>query len=318
MSEIALITQFAEDVEKGLSSSPKKLSSKYFYDARGDELFQQIMKLDEYYLTNAEKDVLETHADEMLELFDGERFRLIEFGAGDGLKTKILLRHFLENHANFTYRPIDISGNVLDQLVSDLETRWPELEINAVQDDYFRALDRLNHEDTSKKVILFMGSNIGNFSDSEAISFLHHIREFMNPGDLLMVGMDLKKDPSIILSAYNDKQGITREFNLNLLDRINRELGGHFNREKFLHYPTYNPVTGITASYLISLEDQTVAIDEIGTSFFFKAYEPILMEISRKYSIPDIENIANLAGFRVLQHFLDSNSLFVDSVWEIS
>ena len=318
MSEIALITQFAEDVEKGLSSNPKKLSSKYFYDARGDELFQQIMNLDEYYLTNAEKNVFETHADEMLELFDGQRFRLIEFGAGDGFKTKVLLKHFLENHANFIYRPIDISGNVLEQLVADLEGMWPDLEISAVQDDYFKALDRLNHEDTSKKVILFMGSNIGNFSDSEAVSFLHHIRDFMNPGDLLMVGMDLKKDPAIILDAYNDKQGVTREFNLNLLDRINRELGGHFDRSKFIHYPTYDPVTGITASYLISLEDQTIAIDEIGTSFFFRAYEPIHMEISRKYSISDIENIASLAGFRVVQHFFDSKKLFVDTVWEIS
>jgi len=307
--------QFAKDVEKGLSAKPKTLPSKYFYDAKGDKLFQDIMASEEYYLTDAEYNVFETHASEILDLFKSEKFRLIEFGAGDGYKTKVLVKYFLENGANFSYRPIDISGSVLKQLTSNFQSEFPALDISPVKDDYFKALDQLNHEDTSKKVILFMGSNIGNFTDTEAVAFLHHIRDFMNQGDLLMVGMDLKKDPNTIINAYNDKAGVTSDFNLNLLDRINRELGGHFDRDEFYHYPTYNPVSGITASYLISRKEQNVAIDALNVSFHFKAHEPIHMEISRKYNEEDIEYIAGLSGFEVIKNLYDTERRFVDSIW---
>ena len=218
--------QFLEDVLFGLNSKPKKLSSKYFYDKKGDELFQQIMALDEYYLTRAEYEIFKTNKQEILEIFQSENseFRLIEFGAGDGYKTKLLLEHFILSQAVFEYKPIDISQNALDKLKIDLNGNIPKLNMTAEQGDYFQVLKKLPRLDHKKNVVLFLGSNIGNFTLDEVESFLTNIRNKIHIGDLLFLGLDLKKDPEKIRAAYNDKQGVTRDFNLNLLDRINKEL----------------------------------------------------------------------------------------------
>lgn len=310
-------TTFARDVEKGLSSNPKTLPSKYFYDETGDSLFQQIMDLDEYYLTRSEFEILDTYKSEMLEIFDPSHlFDLVELGAGDGFKTKILIEHFLKQKVAFKYVPVDISSNVLQILEKDLRDSFSDLDMECIQDDYFHALDKLQHTDNARKIILFLGSNIGNLTDSAALGFLKKLRDFMNPHDLLLIGMDLKKDPQVILNAYSDSKGITRKFNLNLLTRINNELGGDFDVSAFHHYATYNPATGITASYLVSTEDQLVKISSIDASFHFRRWEPIHTEISRKYDLHEVSNFCETAGFRLIGNFQDSKNYFVDSVWE--
>ncbi len=311
--------QFAEDVRTGLSSNPKYLQSKYFYNEAGDKLFQQIMDVEEYYLTISEYDIFDRQKSELLKHFspDGQRFELIEFGAGDGLKTKILIEYFLKQEVDFSYIPVDISSNVLNELSSTLTVSFPSLKIHPVCDDYFHTLEELNQVDFDKKVILFLGSNIGNFRGDHAIPFLRHLAAEMTSHDKLLIGFDLKKDPEIILRAYNDRQGITRDFNLNLLVRINEELDADFDLSKFKHYPTYNPQTGETISYLVSLETHQVKIKALNQTFNFDEWEPVFMEVSQKYSLKDIERLAINSGFRVEMNFFDTRNYFADSLWTL-
>lgn len=311
----AIDTDFLKDVLEGLKAPNKRLSSKYFYDARGDELFQQIMKLDEYYLTNKELEIFQTQKTAIQDaIYDGEPFRIIELGAGDGLKTQVLLKHFLGNEVDFTYTPVDISGNVLEILESNLLTEMPELKIEIYQGDYFEALSEIS-EGNEKDVVFFLGSNIGNFVKGEAEAFLTKLKGFLNPKDLLFMGVDLKKDPSIILSAYNDRDGVTNDFNLNLLDRINSELDGNFDRKKFQHYPYYNPQTGECRSYLISKEKQAVFI--AGEEINFRAWEAIFMEVSKKYDKVQLSELSSASGFNQLTSFKDDQDWFADVLWEV-
>ena len=321
MSETTAVTQvqaFSQDVKKGLMSFPKTLPSKYFYDERGDELFQQIMELDEYYLTRSELEIFQTQKQAILEHFlDGvESFKLIELGAGDGTKTKVLLNYFIKQEVDFTYAPIDISSNVLAQLRGDLKITIPKLNVEAVQGDYFDALAALNKNHDCREVVLFLGSNIGNFSNDQAQRFLSRLSSNLSKGDLLFIGFDLMKDPDKILDAYNDQEGVTREFNLNLLSRINNELGADFQLNKFKHAPTYDPITGETKSHLVSTEEQEVYIAEIDKSFHFNAWEAIYTEVSQKYSYRMIEEFANESGFALVKNFTDRENNYVDSLWE--
>lgn len=304
---------FMEDVLEGLQSKQKTLSSKYFYDEVGDELFQKIMHLDEYYLTNKELEVFSQQKAQILEAIrDGNSFRIIELGAGDGLKTKVLLKHFLEEGVDFTYCPVDISGNVLEILEENLEKEIPGLKIESFEGDYFEALADISSK-PERDIVFFLGSNIGNFSHEEAIVFLSKLRSHLKKDDLLFMGVDLKKDPSIILSAYNDSQGVTRAFNLNLLDRINNELDGDFNRDQFMHYPYYNPQTGECRSYLISKADQDVTIS--GEVIHFDAWEAIFMEISKKYDRIQLMELAEETGFEIATSFSDNQNWFSNQLW---
>ncbi|HSK73001.1 MAG TPA: L-histidine N(alpha)-methyltransferase, partial [Pyrinomonadaceae bacterium] len=220
---------FAQDILKGLSAEPKFLSSKYFYDDEGSRLFQEIMKLPEYYLTRAEFEIFETRTGEIFRAFnaDDAGFDLIELGAGDGTKTAVLIDYFLKRNADFTYFPIDISAEALDALTAKFKSDFPDLSINARNGDYFKILESLKTDSDKKKIILFLGSNIGNFRRAESIAFFRHLREVMNETDLLFIGFDLQKDPRVILNAYDDAKGVTAAFNLNLLRRVNRELGAN-------------------------------------------------------------------------------------------
>ena len=307
---------FALDVMTGLSSEKKFLSSKYFYDEAGDKLFQQIMELDEYYLTKCEFEILESHKDNLLEKFSNHRmpFQLVEFGAGDGMKTKILISHFITARADFSYLPIDISIHALDNLMCDLNRTYPDLQGQAINGDYFQGLRTLNG--AIPKAILFLGSNIGNFSPLKARDFLTEMRDCISVNDKILIGFDLKKDPEVIRKAYNDSKGITRAFNMNLLNRINTELEGEFIIENFEHIPTYNPDTGAAKSYLVSTTDQTVYIGKLKRKFKFVAGEKIFMEISQKYDMDDIADLARWSGFRIAANYYDDKKYFVDSLWE--
>lgn len=319
MSETtATLSTFAQDVHKGLNSSPKCLSSKYFYDETGDQLFQTIMGLGEYYLTRCEFEIFDKQKDEILNSFLGadSSFNLVELGAGDGTKTKVLLEYFAKEEIDFSYSPIDISQHVLDLLSKDLSNSIPELEVDAIQGDYFDALAKLNENQFQKEVVLFLGSNIGNFPNGAALQFLKKLGENLSPGDLLLIGFDLMKDPNVILNAYNDQMGVTKAFNLNLLQRINKELGADFDLEGYEHFPTYNPITGETKSHLVSNKSQKVFIEATGETYSFDAWEAIHTEISQKYSLKTINEFANQAGFKLVKNFTDENEFYVDSLWE--
>ncbi len=311
------ITAFAQDVLKGLSSTPKKLSSRFFYDARGDELFQQIMRMPEYYLTDCEFEILESSKESILETFHGEPFDIVELGAGDGYKTKVLLKYLVEKKAAFQYLPVDISQNILDELETDLKKDLPGLDMESLQGDYFEVLKELSVRHHVRKLVLYLGSTIGNLGPEREQKFLRKVHDHMNPGDLLLIGFDLKKNPEVILAAYNDPAGITSAFNLNLLTRINRELDADFDVEKgFKHWETYNPVTGATKSYLVSQKEQEVYVGALDKTFSFLAWEAIDVELSQKFHIQQIEKLAEDTGFRVETHYFDSRKYFVDSLWE--
>lgn len=313
-----MLDAFAQDVHQGLSSDPKYLDSKYFYDSEGDKLFQEIMGLSEYYLTDCEFEILHNYRDPLLEAFSSEDdpFLLVELGAGNALKTKLLLGHFHHVQAPFAYLPIDISENVLNVLRHELSRDLPGMEVRAYPGDYFDALDQLNQKEEGRKVLMFLGSSIGNFNQHDAQTFLKELNNRMNPEDQLLIGFDLKKDPHIILRAYNDDSGITARFNLNLLNRINKELDGEFVLENFYHYPIYNPLTGETRSFLISKIAQSVRIGYLDEVYEFRMGEPISMEISQKYDRRMIREMAEKAGFTVEKNFFDNKKYFVDSLWK--
>ena len=311
-------TAFAQDVLSGLRATPKRLPSKYFYDDRGSDLFRQIMTLDEYYLTDAEYRVFEQQKNALLQAVQpqGKPFQLVEFGSGDGAKTKVLLQHFTDRGARFEYVPIDISKGAMDGLCDSLHEELPELECSPIVGDYFEALAQLDESASDKrKCILFLGSNIGNFKRKDAPSFFREIRRYLSPGDFLLVGVDLQKDPRQIAAAYDDAEGVTAAFNLNLLTRINRELGADFDTEQFGFYSNYNIETGEVRSYLVSKQAQQVYIEAVDEVVRFGAHEYIHTEISRKYSLIELDELAAQCGFEVAEHLTDDRAWFVDSLW---
>ncbi len=311
---------FAADVYEGLTADHKFLPSKYLYDTRGDAIFQEIMAMEAYYPTRSEHEIFSTHKEEMLRLFteEGKPFQLIEFGAGDGTKTKVLLRYFWEQSSGLTYVPIDISGNIIKELTEDLKETLPGLKVQGICNDYFRAFDELDATGKGegiRKVVLFLGANIGNFNPDESEDFLRKIADHLSPGDRLLIGFDLKKEPQRILNAYFDKEGVTESFKFNLLDRINRELGGNFDKDNFLYNPIYHPAEGSIFSYLVSTKKQEVHIEAIDQTVHFDAWETIYMERSQKYSEVDIQQLAEGTGFEVIRNFYDQDHLFTDSLW---
>ncbi|WKN30481.1 L-histidine N(alpha)-methyltransferase [Porifericola rhodea] len=311
---------FAEDVQTGLQAEQKYLSSKYLYDKKGDAIFQQIMDMEEYYPTRCEYEIFELHKAEMLKHFgEGvDKFKLIEFGAGDGMKTKVLLKHFWKSSTSFDYVPIDISANIVKTLTKDLNENMPGLSVKGICDDYFRAFEKLDQSDEeSRKVVLFLGANIGNFSSEESIDFLKKVASYLKSGDRLLIGFDLKKDPQTILNAYFDKNDITKSFKINLLERINRELGGNFDTSSFEYFPIYDPLEGSIRSHLVSKKEQEVYIEALQQTFHFDAWEAIFMERSQKYDLKDIHRMAEAAGFQCLHHFYDSKRYFTDSLWTL-
>ncbi|WP_299584487.1 L-histidine N(alpha)-methyltransferase [Mucilaginibacter sp.] len=308
--------RFYEDVICGLSSTPKFLSSMYFYDASGDKLFQDLMNCEEYYPTNCELEIFSEKTAEICNAIigDGDAFDLIELGAGDATKSTYLLKYLLEQKANFNYLPIDISSNVISLLNITLPVTLPGLQMTGLNGEYFDMLKKASSISDKRKVIMFLGSNVGNMPVDVAEQFCIDVRNHLSPGDMLLIGVDLKKNPKTILAAYNDREGITKRFNLNLLERINRELNADFNINQFEHYPTYDPETGACKSYLISLADQDVTIKGMETIHFEKD-EYIFMEISQKFTVEQVNQMAVKASFKPADHFFDSRKWFMDAIW---
>jgi len=309
--------QFALDVLLGLSLSPKALPSKYLYDAEGDQIFQKITQLPEYYLTKCELEIFQNHKDCIIESIGSSHVNLVELGAGDGQKTEVLLDHFLNRGMSFRYVPIDISETAVQGLIGELGHYSPQLQIEGLVADYFDGLKWLSNMTYEHNVVLFLGSNIGNFSHSEARVFLYSLWNALNDGDHLLIGFDLKKSIPQLLNAYNDCQGLTTQFNLNMLQRINRELGGNFNLNKFQFYSSYNVFSGAVESYLLSMERQSVNIEVLNQAFFFDDWEPIHTEYSHKFLQSDISLLAEETGFQIVDQLIDSKGYFMDSIWQV-
>lgn len=309
---VVVSTDFENEVRKGLTDYPKHLSSRFIYDEKGDRLFQQIMAMPEYYLTNCEYEILSDNTKEIANYFSENNapFSLFELGAGDGKKTKILLKYLSDNGFEFDYRPIDISQNALDLLEESVHIELPLVHINPIQGTYFETLANIGAEQERKKVILFLGSNIGNLLHPQAIDFLKNLNESMNPGDLFFIGMDQKKNPQTILDAYNDAAGITENFNKNLLQRINTELGGNFNLDCFLHWEAYDPESGTAKSYLVSKEAQSVRIAHLNLTVEFNAWETIHTEISQKYNDQVVQWLVSKADLKIMAEFTDSKAYY--------
>ncbi len=298
--------EFLEHVKNGLSQIPKKLSSRYFYDVKGDELFQQIMHMEEYYLPACEMEIIETQGKQIAENISKEHHNLqiVELGAGDGSKTKHFLKQISPYFQQVEYVALDISPHILEVNKSEMENHISGLSQSSIAGNYFETYKRL--PDTNKgRIVLFLGANIGNYPISESISIFQFVKSGLNKSDYFLVSFDLVKHPRKIIKAYDDSLGITRQFNLNLLERMNHELGTDFDISKYDHFPFYNPITGITSSQLFSLENQQVHFPD-GFVSEFNAFEAINVEVSKKYFWSDIDEIANKSKMNIIQTYYDT------------
>jgi dimethylhistidine N-methyltransferase len=296
---------FLDDVLKGLARPQKTLPPKYFYDARGCELFEQICELPEYYPTRTELAIMREHAGAMVK-FLGPDCQLIELGSGSSTKTRILIEQLQPP----LYVPIDIAGEALRAAAAGLAQLFPWLNIIGVCADYTKPLKLPEFVGVPirKKAVYFPGSTIGNFTPHEAIEFLQLARRMVGAGGALLVGVDLKKDKKALDAAYSDAAGVTAAFNLNLLARINRELGGDFQLRRFCHKAFYDEDKGRIEMHLESLAAQFVHVG--GERLRFSQGETIHTEISCKYSVEEFRAVAHRAGFEPDQTWIDAANLF--------
>ena len=301
---------FAEDVRRGLSSTPKSLSPKYFYDELGSQLFDAICLLPEYYLTRAENEIIERYADEIANAIPGEK-TLLEMGSGSASKTRLIIEALLNNQSQLLFMPVDISASALESSSRILLQSFPRLTIEAYAAEYFDALAVLSErQQRGRTLALFLGSNISNFGIDEAPKFLGALRRVLKTGDALLLGADLKKDRSVLEPAYDDALGLTAAFNLNLLARVNRELDGDFNLRTFKHHAFYNDEIGRVEIYIESIPAQTVKIAKLGLEIHFQAGERIHTENSYKYDLEGIAKLASETGYSCARSWLDSQGRF--------
>lgn len=300
---------FIEDARAGLTSVPKTLPPRCFYDAKGSRLFEEICGLPEYYLTRAEFEILRAHADEAAEQFQ-EPAALVELGSGSSVKTRLLIEAFLRQHGALRYVPIDISSSALEESSAALRQEYPRLEIQPVTGEYAVGFQQLAAETDRPKLILFLGSNIGNMNPQEAQAFLRRMRGCMSSRDRALVGIDLRKSRAVLEAAYDDAAGVTAQFNMNLLERINRELGGNFNLDMFAHRAFYNAAEGRVEMHLVSLQAQRVQIEAAGIEVGFEAGETIHTENSYKFTLEQIDALAEASGFAVEARRFDSGRRF--------
>lgn len=302
-------TGFAEDVRKGLSALPKRFLPKYFYDELGSQLFEAICLLPEYYLTRAENEIIERYSDQIVASVEGNK-TLLEMGSGSASKTRLIIEALLRRQPELLFMPVDISATALESSSRILLQSYPRLKIEAYAADYFAGLAEVGKKPRPRTLALFLGSNISNFDIEEALRFLRALRNVLKEGDALLLGADLKKDPAILEAAYNDSLGVTSAFNLNVLARINRELGGTFDLRSFQHKAFYNEEIGRIEIYIESLLNQSVRIEKLDLDIEFAAGELIHTENSYKYDIAGIEKLAAATGFKLSHTWLDSQERF--------
>jgi dimethylhistidine N-methyltransferase len=315
------LDQFARDVEAGLDSAQKYLLPQYFYDEKGSRLFERICSLPEYYLTRTEAGILAGRSQKIIDaLAEGSSssnnnvLNIIELGSGTSTKTRILFRALLaKDHKKLVrYYPIDISQTVLQKTANMLAGDFPNLQVSEIIGDYESGMEKAcKLIKGQQKAIIFLGSSIGNLDPGQTVDFLAKIRGRMNRGaDTLLVGFDMEKDRRVLESAYDDRAGVTALFNLNILKRINDQLGGRFDLSAFEHRAFYNEVDHRVEMHLISRTRQSVRVKALDRAFEFEKGESIHTESSYKYSTGRIESLAKKSGLRVKRHLLDDKKWF--------
>ncbi len=303
--------QFAEDVREGLRASPKRLSCRFFYDAEGSRLFEAICRLPEYYPFRAEREILARHARDIVARCDLPT-DLVELGSGSAEKTRHLIEALLAAQGALTYVPIDISPTALEASARGMLAELPSLRVVGVAGEYHDGLRHLPGCATGRRLFCWLGSNIGNLERGAAKGFVRHLAARMTPGDLLLLGVDLRKDASVVQPAYDDSQGVTARFNKNLLARINRELGGEFALDAFSHRARYLEDEGRVAVHLVSERRQTVRVRTLGVTVQLEEGEPIHTESSIKYSPEEIEALADHADLSIDAVWHDSDERFAE------
>ena len=305
---------FARDVRAGLSSTPKQLFPKYLYDELGSRLFEAICRVDEYYLTRAEDEILTSHADEIIAAIPNCE-TLIELGSGSAEKTRKIIDAFMRRQSELVFVPVDISASALEESSHALLDEYPSLKIRAYAADYFQALDALPPLGNNPALVLFLGSNIGNFERDEALTFLRAIRRVLRKADALLLGADLKKDAAILEAAYNDSLGVTRAFIVNELGRINRELDANFDLWAFGLRSFYNEAAGRVEVYLESLREQSVEIGALNMSIHFDAGERIHMEHAYKHDVDSLAELGKQSEFNLERTWFDEHKRFSSNLF---
>ncbi len=308
---------FARDIRGGLTSDPKHLFPKYLYDELGSRLFEAICQVDEYYLTRAEDEILTNHADEIVATVPRCE-TLIELGSGSAEKTRKIIEALIRRRGELLFMPVDISASALEESSHALLDSYASLKINAFAADYFQALEALPPRDGSPALVLFLGSNIGNFERDEAAIFLCAIRRVLHDGDALLLGADLKKDRATLEAAYNDSLGVTRSFIVNELERINRELDANFDLWAFGLRSVYNESLGRVEVYLESLRQQSVMIRSLDLSIELKAGERIHVENAYKFDLEDLRRLCEQTGFQLERTWLDEGKRFSSNLFRVS
>ena len=299
---------FADEISNSLRSNQKSINPKFFYDEKGSNLFEKICTLPEYYLTNAEISILNQLDDKISPYLDGD-FRLVELGSGSSTKTRILIQILERLQTYVEYIPIDIS-RILKTSSRILQSDFKRLHITGIIDEYESGLKFLKYYDTKKNLIIFLGSSFGNFDLEDSSKFLSKINSAMKKDDLFLIGLDLVKDKKILECAYNDSEGITAQFNLNILSRINSELGGNFDLQKFRHHAVYNEDQNKIDMYLRSIDRQTISIPQADLTLNLEKDELIHTENSQKFTISNIKQISEKAGFEIKDMWYDEKQYF--------
>ncbi|TFI52686.1 L-histidine N(alpha)-methyltransferase [Mastigocladus laminosus UU774] len=302
------VTNDGQDVIQGLTQSPKKLPPKYFYDDRGSELFEQICDLPEYYPTRTESWILSQYADEIAKITGV--CELIELGSGSSTKTLFLLDAYQKIANSCKYIPIDVSGGILKASVLKLQEKYPSFSIEGLVGTYEQALAKLESISSPSRMIFFLGSSIGNFSPQDSENFLHHISHTLNPGDYFLLGIDLQKPEEILSSAYNDSQGVTAAFNLNMLSHLNWRFQGNFDPSLFTHQAIYNQTDAQIEMYLHCHQNHWVSLEILDLKVFLERGEKILTEISRKFDLAIMQKELENKGLKTLKIWTDPKQWF--------
>jgi len=302
------VSEIVGDVFEGLTKTPKSLPPRLFYDAAGSALFEEITRLPEYYLTRTESGLLQQYSAEIAERV-GPNVSVIELGAGTAAKTGTIIKALSARQLRVDYYPVDISSSALQVAVESLNGSYPRVRVHPVATNYVADSGFLTSV-SGRKLVLYLGSSIGNFEPEDAMDLLRRIRAHMHEGDYLLLGTDLVKDTSVLLPAYDDAQGVTASFNKNILARINRELGGNFDLDLFRHVALWNPQRSRIEMHLESTLDQTVKVKLIGLEVLFRQGERIHTENSYKYTAPGVRNTLLQTGFEIESTWMDSNHWF--------
>ena len=305
---------FAGDVRAGLTAVPKTLPPKYFYDALGSRLFEAICQLPEYYLTRAETEIFETHAAEIVAQAMS-LVTVVELGSGSSIKTRLLIEALLARQGDLHYQPIDISETILVESALKLLNDYASLRITAQAADYTRGLGGIARRAGERVLVLFLGSNIGNYKPAEARALLDEVRRNLLTGDGLLLGVDLKKSAAILEPAYDDALGVTAAFNLNLLAHINRELDADFDVRRFQHRSFFNEAQSRIETHLVSRIAQTINIRKLDLSIEFDEGETIHTEYSYKYDLEMLSTLARSCGFESRQTWFDAEKRFSCNFW---